>query len=581
MYQPLPLLVFFGLLLCTQTLSAQNCEITPTARFDLAGNAVTARITTGGDLWWDGDDSAYFVTDGDNGPGSARPSAIFAGGLWMAGLDPGGGLKMAAQQYGRGLGRFDYGPGPLDENGTTGPDCVNWDRFWPITREEINLYFNNFDLQNPDISVIPEAVLGWPAAGNPHFAGMEGFELPNTPQGLAPFWDEDLDGLYDPLNGDYPLFCGDQAVWCVFNDAVLHEESGSPSVIQMEVRLLAYSFTTDDEALNQTTFYRYDLVNRAQEDIIDLYAGLWIDFDLGCFTDDVFGVIPEDNLVYVHNANALDNQNCDGGVTSFQTEGVVQIAQVVHSALADHPFNQDTLLAAAPFFNNSGVAGSLPGTTDPNTSIEYYNYMQGLWRDGTPITRGGNGYQTGGDVTTYGFDGGPQPDGSAWDACTTPLPFSDRRSVLTTGPYPTLQPGAVTTFTIAMTTLFNVGQDEAGCPDKNAIVAAAREIKDVYDNSCSQSVLSSTEAPFNASSFSVSVYPNPTRQVVTFRAEANRIIRSVEVFTILGQPLFLQVGNSNVVDADLRANGLPAGTYLYRLTDATGGVSSGKVVLRE
>ena len=34
---------------------------------------------------------------------------------------------------------------------------------------------------------------------------IHGFDLPNTSQGLAGFWDADGDFAYDPLNGDYPI----------------------------------------------------------------------------------------------------------------------------------------------------------------------------------------------------------------------------------------------------------------------------------------------------------------------------------------------------------------------------------------
>lgn len=578
MRTPLHFIVFCSLTLCSTLLPAQNCESTPTAQIDLAGNAVTARITTGGDLWFDGQDGRYLVTEASNS--TSRPSAVFAGGLWLAGRDPGGGLKVAAQQYGRSSGRFDYAPGPLTDQGIPFGECEAWDRFWPITSQEVRDYQIAFDPQNPDISVIPNTILGWPGVGNPHFTEVNGFESPLTPQGLAPFWDEDLDGIYDPMNGDYPLFCGDQAVWCVFNDNVLHEESATPSQLQMEVRLLAYSFNTDDEALNQTTFYDYTLINRAQEDLIDFYAGMWIDFDLGCFTDDAFGSIPEDNLVYVHNINEQDTEFCQQGVTSFQTPGVMQIAQVVHSTLAEAPFFRDTLLAAAPFILSDQFDGP-PQQLGPTTASEYYNYLQGLWRDGTPITRGGSGYQSGGDVTAYAFDGGSQADGTPWNLCSNDIPSLDRRSVLSTGPYPPFQPGAVMNFTMAMTTLFNVDQDEAGCPDTDAIVIAARTIKDIYDNNCTTSVLSSTDDASSPTPFNLIVYPNPTRQQVTFRTERDRTIGTIEFFDALGRPLLRQEGNSDVLEIDLRSAGLRTGVYLYRHTDREGIITTGKVILRE
>lgn len=568
------LLVVFGVFLVFTSVLAQDCENTPSAQIDLTGNAVSARITTGGDLWFDGDNGKYLVAEGDSLPTAASPSAAFAGGLWLFGSDPGGGLKGAAQQYGRGSGNFDYGVGPLDENGLQLVGCTPWDRFWTINRQTVNLFLDNFDPDDPNPSVIPLNMLGWPGNGNPHFESVWEFALPTNGDSYAPFYDENLDGIYDPFDGDYPAFCGDQAVWCIFNDGVLHRESGIPVQAQVEVQLLAYSFNAaNDDPLQRTTFYDYKIVNRAQEDLIDLYAGLWIDFDLGCFTDDLIGSIPEDNLVYVHNVNALDNQNCDAGITSFQTEGVVQIAQVVNASVAEGP-----LLSSAAYTPVGGLSLYPPPMNEPREALEYYNYLQGFWADGTPMTRGGVGFNQEGVTTQYAFDGGATADGSPWLHCTTQLPLADRRMMTSTGPY-TLQPSEMARFTLAMTTVLGVAYDGT-CPDTDPIVAAARTVKAAYDEGCTLATLTSTDNHTVAALTAVVVYPNPTRQRVTFHMGNNRTIRTVEILDALGRPLLQRSGNDNKMEINLRANGLEAGVYFYRLTDAAGGVASGQLVVR-
>ena len=83
---------------------------------------------------------------------------------------------------------------------------------------------------------MPKGVLEWPGQANPFFADAVGFELPFASQGLAPYWDENGDGLYTPQFGDYPIIeirgCSlpnyaDQMEFWIFNDAGnVHTESG-------------------------------------------------------------------------------------------------------------------------------------------------------------------------------------------------------------------------------------------------------------------------------------------------------------------------------------------------------------------
>jgi len=341
---------------------------------------------------------------------------------------------------------------------------------------------------------IPLEVLGWPANGNPNFESVYGFTLPETPQGLAPFFDVDLDGLYDPRQGDYPLFCGDQAVWGVFNDAgAPHTDSNTPTRLQAEIHLLAYAFASEDSVLHRTTFYEYKIINRAQEDALELYAGHWIDSDLGCFTNDLVGSSPEHDLFYVYNRAGLDPQTCEGGVASYGNTAPVNIFQVVSASLEPEEEAENPLMHSMINIYRGDIAGTIPATSSPTVSSEYYNALRGRWRDESPITRGGVGYNSDGEETLFAYDGGNY-NGIPWRMCTEEPAFADIRQVYSTGPYD-LQPGAVTGFTLAVTTIFGVDYPNDACPDTTAIFAAAGQIKDFYDEMCTPSALVSTDPP--------------------------------------------------------------------------------------
>lgn len=550
-----------------------NCDEPPAAQVVLESNGVHARLTTGGDLWWDGGDGSYLVSADPDSLLTQPVSTLFAGGLWMAGRDPGGGIKMAAQQYGRGGGNFDYGPGPLTAEGTTDSLCVNWDRFFGITREDID-QFRLLPEGGFGVDDVPASILGWPGLGNPFFADVYDFELPDSDLQLAPFWDENQDGIYNPLDGDYPAFCGDQAYWCVFNDAVLHRQSGAPNHVQAEVHLLAYSYDTEaDDDLFRTTFYDYSIYNRAQEDLLDFHAGLWLDFDIGCFTDDLVGSIPEHNLVYGYNEAAEDTSPCFG-VTDFGNAAPVQIVQVVNSSGE----NERNLYSAANFL--SQVPGTPPAQiTGPGTAIEYYNYLRGLWRNGEPYRRRNFGLSPTGDTTRFIFDGGLTPEGTPWRACLGNNAFGADNPVASTGPY-NLQPGQRAEFTFALTTVFGITYPDE-CPDLSPVIAAAEAVQLAYDNSCQRSDLTSTEdRPVAPATLGLSVFPNPTGGEVTFRLPAGRNIARIEVLDVTGRVLSVAAGTGNQRSLDLTGGGLSAGVYFYRLWTTGGRVTTGRVVLR-
>ncbi|SVD05579.1 uncharacterized protein METZ01_LOCUS358433, partial [marine metagenome] len=77
-----------------------------TSQTDLNINNVRATILGGGDMWWDLNDAQYEI------PKGSYKNSLFAGALWIGGVDDGGILKVAGQTYRQ--GGDDFWPGPLD-----------------------------------------------------------------------------------------------------------------------------------------------------------------------------------------------------------------------------------------------------------------------------------------------------------------------------------------------------------------------------------------------------------------------------------------------------------------------------------
>lgn len=476
-----------------------NCD-NAVSQFDQEINNVRARLTTGGDVWWDGNDGRYVVPKPP--PGGNEVSSIFAGAVWLGGRSPSGELKVAAQQYGRSRGDFDYYPGPLTPEGTTSADtCARWDRFWTVSGNNIREFLgivaeaeasNSFPIDPTNIS--PD-ILGWPGANNPYFFDINNFDLPSGNQGLAGYWDYDGNGIYDPTGGDYPIieirgcpdpqFADEMTFW-VYNDAGNnHNESETPTQIRMEVQVQAFAYRASDE-LNNMTFQRYKLINRAQEDLVETYFAMWVDPDLGCYTDDFVGCDTTRSLAYVYNQDALDGTSgctCDQGVATYCDEVPILGVDYFRGPLAP-VFNEDNVqvgveelgMSSFIYINNAGVGTHPAGTTDPGTREEYYNYLQGIWRDGRPLELGGNGYDQNTESTRYALPDAPDFDGG-WSMCTSDLGNGDRRTVQASGPF-TLQPGAVNELIIGVPWVPNQNYP---CPSLQRIQQADDIAQNLFD----------------------------------------------------------------------------------------------------
>ena len=485
----------------------QNCA-QATAQSDLDVNNVRARLLVGGDMWWDGNRAAYVVPQVE--PGEPEVSALFAGALWMGGVDPAGNLKLAAQQFGTSSGSSDYWPGPLAANATTtqAEVCKNWDKIFSVRGEEIDLHLAQYaqaveDNVAYDISAIPKGVIEWPGLGNEFFFDIFGFQLPDAPQGLAPFWDENGDGMYTPQFGDYPIIeirgCSeptyaDGMEFWIFNDAGnVHTESGADA-IQMEVHALAFAYATDD-ALNDMTFTRYKLINRAVESLDSTFFGIWLDADLGCSEDDYVGCDTIRDLMYVYNRDAIDGSagaNCTGGVPTYGDKVPYLGVDYFRGPLAPKIIGDngelinpnvgqtfDTIveigMSSFIYFNRQSPTTN-PSMIDPITPLNYYNILNGVWPDGTPMTVGGNGFG-GTEVTKFAFHDEPNvADG--WSMCEENLPNQDRRTVQSSGPF-RLDPGQVNELIIGVSWVPDVSYP---CPDMGRLFRADDLAQGLFDS---------------------------------------------------------------------------------------------------
>lgn len=425
---------------------------TPTGHNFLDINNVRARINVSMSHWWDEIGAPAYEIPKDGGAHS-----LFAGALWIGGVDGQDSLRLSGLRF-RGVGD-EYWPGPLSLDGAMphSTDCQTYDRVWKVSKWEVAEFRER--LNEPDY-VIPQDILEWPAHGN---------ILLGQATHLAPFVDVDGNGSYDPLNGDYPAFIfdgepkpdrhlmGDQALWWIVNDrrdmidSQWDSESGGLS-IGMEIHCMAYAFRRCD-ALNDQTFYRYQVINRGQHTLSDTYMAQWTDVDIGFPQDDYVACDVQRGLGYGYNGLPVDGM---GGPHHYGLHppavGIDFLKGTVHTQSDLQSFNT---MAKFLYHNNDG---SVQG--DPAPASEYYNYMRGIWRDGTPLYYGGSGHLNSGgntdvpcdfmfpgdsDPTGIGTGGIPQPPWT--EENTGNLPF-DRRFLMSAGPF-TFSPGDTATLHLA------------------------------------------------------------------------------------------------------------------------------------
>lgn len=315
-------------------------------------NNVRARINTSGNMWYDGSTARYFV------PKDGNSTAMYCAALWVGGTDANDQLRVAALRFGQ--DGDDFWPGPLtvDKNASVDKSvCEKWDKHFTITKAEVEYFVAGIEKDaagnviSVDASRATEAIKTWPAHGD---------VSKNQSKFLAPFYDQNGNGVYEWEMGDYPYYdlsgelCpakikanlpagsvytptptfesntsnpnygtggaleakggllvdqvlkGDQTIWWVFNDkGNAHTESKSENPIGLEIRAQAFAFTMSDE-INNMTFYSYEIINRSTFVLTNTYFSQWVDPDLGYAQDDYVGCDVERGLGYCYNGKATD-----------------------------------------------------------------------------------------------------------------------------------------------------------------------------------------------------------------------------------------------------------------------------------
>lgn len=491
-----------------------------------------------------------------------RLSLMYEVGLFVSGFDPAGNLKTYTTR------------GAEVESGIIGVDATITAP-WRVTSEQVAAHLADFADNGSIDNPIP-AIYAWPGLGNPNFEAYNGYPL-NFPAGNTggQFWDEDLDGIYDPSQGDYPVYftqgCGSSAL--VPTEMLLYPFAlsaiGSDDFKSIQVYLTAFRLGCEEEegTVNNSLFLRYRTtllpLETGADDLEDTYVGFFLDGDIGCYADDYVGTFPLRSSVYFYNADPFDS-NCDP-VEGFGANPPVVGVDLLRGPLSTNG-DEIGLTSVMPLTNASVSPGQPLATTDYANPVGLRNYLTGQWLDGQPLLDEGFGYESG-NPASFAFSGDPVA-GTGWTEIGENNVPGDRRAIMSSGPF-TYQSGAVNEFLFSLT--YNYEPDAGHLEQINGLRDRIDVLQHLFDNCFEVENLSGMDGctllvtdvttPLKQTNNQLQLYPNPAQTEVTIQFPALEQ-GMLSVYSAAGQLLLQKRTNSELTTLD--CSPWPSGLYLLR-----------------
>lgn len=322
-------------------------------------------------------------------PKGTGNTANYASGLWLGGIADDDTLpRVAVAEY-----SYEYDAGAIVEG--VSPEDSRW-RVYKIKR-------------------------GDDATNNPDYANW-------------PF-DDGAPYSLDGLGNKVPKLLGDMTVFTVFNDnnQTLHTNMNTKP-LGIEIQLTAFAFNRSD-ALGNTIYYKWKLVNKGGRNIKDAYITVWTDIDLGDSGDDYDGCDTTLGLGYTYNYDPVDGVY--GTAVPATGFDFLQGPLVPGEATDTAKFPDGRIFPGKKFLKMTSFVKYNNDATDlgnPNNGQEVYNYMKAFTRSGLRIT------DDLGNPANFMFPGDPN---LPYDAATNWLEQGaggDRRFLMSSGPF-SMAPG--------------------------------------------------------------------------------------------------------------------------------------------
>lgn len=504
-------------------------------------NHISAPINSDGLLFWDTINDSHFEV-----PKGSGKSTIFSANYWLGGLDDLGNLHLAAQTYR--IDGNDFRPGPYNNSSMTPPGM---NRVWKVSKAEI---FNHIQNYSSPTYQIPDAILNWPGNGD---------TLNGQSWQLAPFYDFNQNGQYEPHLGDCPKIKGHQAVYVIVSDQTLqtHPNIGSNLDIEMHVMFYAFEGVASCPYLDTVVFSNIKVFNRSSNNYSDFYFGHYVDFEIGYFNDDYTGCDVGRNMFYGFNGD-----NDDDAPIGYGLNPPFQSVKFLKGPLAPPNDGIDN--------NNNGIVDELSeefGMTNyisyrndysvvgnPETDQHYYGYMKSYWKGGPPLVfdgLGGFGTVPNSPLTRFIYPGSTDPSFPQvhWTEQTAGNNPGERRGVGSFGPF-FFSSGSE--FEVDMAYLFT--RVDVGGNNFNLMTHHADLIQNLFDSG--GSTISIDE---NSSiKLKLNLYPIPSNSEIHIETPVFALPLDYEILDLTGRTVYSGTINSAKERLDISA--LSSGAYIFK-----------------
>ncbi|MBK6913528.1 MAG: T9SS type A sorting domain-containing protein [Ignavibacteriales bacterium] len=475
------------------------------------------------------DASGFFWPGGD----SATIPAIFADGLVWGGK-VNGEIRVNGDTY-----RYGLQPGRILEDGKADNPLATQSKIFKIRK---------------DWQSLPEGILK---------VRLE-YDYNHWPiEAGAPWDDVNEDGVYTP-GFDKPKFIGDETLFYVANDldtATSRFTYGSDP-IGLEFQTTVFGFNRED--LKDVVFKKYRVINKSNSDIEDMYFTYWADVDMGNPNDDLSAFDSTYNMGYVYNGYNDDEYygTAPPAVGHQIVQGPIISTLENDSARFEYGwkigFNNLKMSSSGLIMKTSISWPNDPNLGDYEGTIQFYNMMQGLQQDGSPII---NPYT--GESTIWPLSGDPV-NGTGWYLMPGWPRGWDQRYHVPTGPF-NLAVGDTQEIVIAIP--IARGTDNINSITK--LRELATHVQEFYNTELVE-ILNTKEtiAPTGYTLFQN--YPNPFNPKTTIEYEVpEKSNVTIKIYDILGREVKTLVDNEEKIrwkyKVEFDATNIASGVYFYRM----------------
>lgn len=338
-------------------------------------------------------------------------------GLWLGGVDPAGNLMLTVHQN----------IPPVKEFFPGIEGVLHSDKIWRVTYDEVVEHLRDFAADGI-IDHPVASIFNWPGRDNRFSKVNNGFTPPKEPYLSSAYFYKHHYGYnsaYQPDKGDYPHFPHGYFSWpdqlyCFAFQSVSEAGQFPNQPYPIQGWCYAYSFDCpENKLLNNSIFLSYVWQFRDMYPADSSVIGLYINPDIGNPNDDYHGCHRYNDFYFAYNADSLD----EGG---FQSHAPFLAIQTIRPPIDTFGLAGD--FRVMPVGPAVVQQGNPPYMASPDLPLEFYRYLTCSWKNGSPLTIGGDGYGQE-QTTTLAFPGNPFQTG-VWSEFNSKNLPGDRRAVL-------------------------------------------------------------------------------------------------------------------------------------------------------